>query len=213
MSGMVKKVIQRLKKPVEIHGHQDFGLGVANTIAALSGGVGRAYDDHRPRRTRGQCPDGRRRARAALSMRQRPPEYKTEQFVDVSRFVMDLARVTQPPNRPIVGDKLCEVESGIIAGWIRLARKEHPLEYCTVCAGARRSEAGQHRARQEQRSSVDRRVVRKARYHHHRRREDGDPAGCEGKVVREEGPAHDRRIQSGRGERLQKAAVQLVGGW
>ena len=26
------------------------------------------------------------------------------------------------------------MESGIIAGWIRLARKEHPLEYC-VCAG------------------------------------------------------------------------------
>jgi len=53
----------------------------------------------------------------------------TEQFVDVSRFVMELAKVTQPPNRPIVGDKLYEVESGIIAGWVRLARKEHPLEY------------------------------------------------------------------------------------
>ena len=54
---------------------------------------------------------------------------KTEKFVEVSRFVMDLAKVTQPPNRPIVGDKLYEVESGIIAGWVRLARKEHPLEY------------------------------------------------------------------------------------
>ena len=31
---------------------------------------------------------------------------KTENFVEVSRFVMDLAKVTQPPNRPIVGDKL-----------------------------------------------------------------------------------------------------------
>jgi isopropylmalate/homocitrate/citramalate synthase len=42
---------------------------------------------------------------------------------------MDLAKVKLPPNRPIVGDKLYEVESGIIAGWVRLARKEHPLEY------------------------------------------------------------------------------------
>src|SRR6266700_6412297 len=32
----VKKVIERLKKPVEIHCHQDFGLGVANTTAALA---------------------------------------------------------------------------------------------------------------------------------------------------------------------------------
>src|SRR5437868_5216294 len=38
-------------------------------------------------------------------------------------------RVQQPPNRPIVGDKLYEVESGIIAGWVRLCRAEHPLEY------------------------------------------------------------------------------------
>ncbi len=53
----------------------------------------------------------------------------TEKFVEVSRYVMELAKVTQPPNRPIVGDKLYEVESGIIAGWVRMARKEHPLEY------------------------------------------------------------------------------------
>ena len=53
----------------------------------------------------------------------------TEKFVDTSRFVMDLAKVTQPPNRPIVGEKLYEVESGIIAGWVRMARKEHPLEF------------------------------------------------------------------------------------
>src|SRR5437667_5367182 len=36
---VVKKVIDRLKKPVEIHCHQDFGLGVANTIAALTAGA------------------------------------------------------------------------------------------------------------------------------------------------------------------------------
>jgi isopropylmalate/homocitrate/citramalate synthase len=53
----------------------------------------------------------------------------TEKFCDVSRFVLDLAKVSVPPNRPIVGEKLYEVESGIIAGWIRMARKEHPLEY------------------------------------------------------------------------------------
>jgi len=53
----------------------------------------------------------------------------TEKFCDVSRFVLDLARVPISPNRPIVGEKLYEVESGIIAGWIRLARKDHPLEY------------------------------------------------------------------------------------
>ena len=54
---------------------------------------------------------------------------KTQNFVEVSRFVMELAKVTQPPNRPIVGDRLYDVESGIIAGWVRLCRKDNPLEY------------------------------------------------------------------------------------
>src|SRR5216117_817935 len=39
----VRKVIDRLKKPVEIHCHQDFGLGVSNTIAALAAGASVAH--------------------------------------------------------------------------------------------------------------------------------------------------------------------------
>src|SRR5258706_9811901 len=40
---VVKKVIERLKKPVEAHCHMDFGLGVANTVAALSAGSSVAH--------------------------------------------------------------------------------------------------------------------------------------------------------------------------
>ena len=190
---VVPKVIERLKKPVEIHCHQDFGLGVANTLAALQAGViGRAHHRHRPRRARGQRPDGRRRPVAALPLRQGPRASTRENFVEVSKFVMDLAKVTQPPNRPIVGDRLYDIESGIIAGWFRLARKDHPLEYVPVLAGPGRPEAGQRRARQEQRSAVDPGMVRKAGHHRQRRREDGNADGGEGEVVREEGSADGR---------------------
>jgi isopropylmalate/homocitrate/citramalate synthase len=34
-----------------------------------------------------------------------------------------------PGNRPIVGEMLYQVESGIVAGFVRRARKEHPLEF------------------------------------------------------------------------------------
>ncbi|MET0164239.1 MAG: pyruvate carboxyltransferase, partial [Vicinamibacterales bacterium] len=126
---VVKKVIERLKKPVEIHGHQDFGLGVANTIAALSAGASVAHTTITGLGERAGNVPMEDVVLALRCLYGKDLGIKTEQFVDVSRFVMDLARVTQPPNRPIVGDKLYEVESGIIAGWIRLARKEHPLEY------------------------------------------------------------------------------------
>ena len=73
VSYVVKKVIERLKKPVEIHCHQDFGLGVANTRrGARRRRVGGAHDDHGPRRARRQRADGRRRHVAALPARHRP---------------------------------------------------------------------------------------------------------------------------------------------
>jgi isopropylmalate/homocitrate/citramalate synthase len=114
---------------VEIHGHQDFGLGVANTIAALAAGASVAHTTVTGLGERAGNVPMEDVVLALRCLYGRDLGIRTEQFVEVSRFVMDLARVTQPPNRPIVGDKLYEVESGIIAGWVRLARREHPLEY------------------------------------------------------------------------------------
>jgi isopropylmalate/homocitrate/citramalate synthase len=129
VSHVVKKVIDRLKKPVEIHCHQDFGLGVANTVAALAAGASVAQTTITGLGERAGNVPVEDVVMSLLCLHGVDIGIKTENFVDVSRFVMDLAKVKQPPNRPIVGDKLYEVESGIIAGWVRLARKDHPLEY------------------------------------------------------------------------------------
>ena len=129
ISYAVKKVIDRLKKPVEIHGHQDFGLGVANTIAALAAGSTVAHTTVTGLGERAGNVPMEDVVLALKCLYGVDLGIRTEKFCEVSKFVMDLARVQQPPNRPIVGDKLYEVESGIIAGWIRMARKEHPLEY------------------------------------------------------------------------------------
>jgi isopropylmalate/homocitrate/citramalate synthase len=126
---VVGKVIERLQKPVEIHCHQDFGLGVANTVAALQAGASVAHTTITGLGERAGNVPVEEVVMSLLCLHGVDLGIRTEKFVEVSRFVMDLARVTQPPNRPIVGDKLYEVESGIIAGWVRLARKEHPLEY------------------------------------------------------------------------------------
>jgi isopropylmalate/homocitrate/citramalate synthase len=114
---------------VEIHCHQDFGLGVANTVAALQAGASVAHTTITGLGERAGNVPVEEVVMSLLCLHGVELGIRTEKFVEVSRFVMDLARVTQPPNRPIVGDKLYEVESGIIAGWVRLARKEHPLEY------------------------------------------------------------------------------------
>jgi isopropylmalate/homocitrate/citramalate synthase len=128
-SHVVKRVIERLKKPVEIHCHQDFGLGVANTLAALQAGASVAHTTVTGLGERAGNVPMEDVVLSLLCLYGVDLGIHTEKFCDVSRFVLDLARVPISPNRPIVGEKLYEVESGIIAGWIRLARKDHPLEY------------------------------------------------------------------------------------
>jgi isopropylmalate/homocitrate/citramalate synthase len=125
----VGQVLRRLKKPVEIHCHQDFGLGVANTISALAAGASVAHTTVTGLGERAGNVPMEDVVMSLLCLYGLDLGIRTERFCELSRFVLDLAKVSVPPNRPIVGDKLYEVESGIIAGWIRMARKEHPLEY------------------------------------------------------------------------------------
>ena len=137
---VVPKVIERLKKPVEIHCHQDFGLGVANTLAALQGGSSVAHTTVTGLGERAGNVPMEDVVLSLLCLHGKDLGINTKNFVEVSKFVMDLAKVTQPPNRPIVGDRLYDIESGIIAGWFRLARKDHPLEYVAVLARPGRPE-------------------------------------------------------------------------
>ena len=126
---VVPKVIERLKKPVEIHCHQDFGLGVANTLAALQVGAAVAHTTVTGLGERAGNVPMEDVVMSLLCLYGKDLGIKTENFVEASRFVMELAKVTQPPNRPIVGERLYDVESGIIAGWVRLCRENNPLEY------------------------------------------------------------------------------------
>jgi isopropylmalate/homocitrate/citramalate synthase len=131
---IVKKAIKRLKKPVEIHCHQDFGLGVANTLAALQAGASVAQTTITGLGERAGNVPMEDVVMSLLCLHGIDIGIRTQKFCEVSRFVMEKAKVTQPPNRPIVGSSLYEVESGIIAGWVRMARKEHPLEYVPFSA-------------------------------------------------------------------------------
>ena len=44
---------------------------------------------------------------------------RTDRFFELSKLVMQLAGVSQPSNRPVVGERLYNVESGIITTWVR----------------------------------------------------------------------------------------------
>jgi len=60
---------------------------------------------------------------------------KTENFYELSKLVQKLARFNIPPNRPIVGDWLYYIESGIVGMFHRRCKDIEPTEYLPFLPG------------------------------------------------------------------------------
>ncbi|HSR11867.1 MAG TPA: pyruvate carboxyltransferase [Thermodesulfobacteriota bacterium] len=122
---MVKK---RVKKPLEPHFHDDFGMGVANTLIALACGCTVAHTTVTGIGERAGNTAMEELVLALLTMYAIDIGIKTDQFFELSKLVRELSKTQIPSNRPIVGDMLLNVESGIVASWVRRCRDKHPLE-------------------------------------------------------------------------------------
>lgn len=115
----IKKIRSLTDKPIEIHAHNDFGLATANTIFAVLGGASTVHVS--------VTGIGERTGNAALEevvMALRclygiETNVKTEHLRRLATLVRQLSGVSFPPQKPIVGDDIFTVESGIIAGWWR----------------------------------------------------------------------------------------------
>jgi isopropylmalate/homocitrate/citramalate synthase len=125
---MVRKVRERIAKPLEAHFHMDFGLGVANTVSAVAQGVETVHVSISGIGERsGNVP----LEETVLALRLL---YGIETGVDfskltgLSKLVRALTGVDMAPNRAVVGDRLFDVESGIITAWLRRLGHEHLTE-------------------------------------------------------------------------------------
>ena len=114
-----KKVMERVKTPVEIHFHPDFGLGVANTInAVLAGGE----VIHTTVLGIGERAGNTPMEETVIALR---ALYGIDVGIDFSKLnelaklVSDLSGFEIPPNRPFIGDAAYNIESGIVTGWYK----------------------------------------------------------------------------------------------
>jgi isopropylmalate/homocitrate/citramalate synthase len=115
----VRQTRERMGVPLETHFHMDFGLGVANTLLAVGEGVGVVQTTVTGIGERAGNTPMEETVLALLTMYGLDSGIRTERFFDLSRLVMELTGVTQPSNRPVVGERLFNVESGIISTWVR----------------------------------------------------------------------------------------------
>jgi isopropylmalate/homocitrate/citramalate synthase len=128
--GMVMRRLKaRFSKPIEIHCHEDFGLGVANTIAALANGASVAHVTVSATGERAGNVPLEDTVMALRTMYGVEMGIRTESLYGLSKLVQELAGFRVPPNRPIVGDELLNIESGIVTMFHQRCRGVEPLEY------------------------------------------------------------------------------------
>jgi len=126
---VIRKFRERFRQPIEIHCHEDFGLGVANTIAALANGASVAHVTVTGTGERAGNVPLEDTVMALHCLYGVDTGIKTEKFYELSKLVQELAGFQVPPNRPIVGDWLYRIESGIVTMFHRRCRVIEPLEY------------------------------------------------------------------------------------
>jgi isopropylmalate/homocitrate/citramalate synthase len=123
-----KKALERFNKPIEAHFHNDFGLAVANTLAAVTEGVQIVHTTINGIGERMGNADLAETALALEALYGVKLGLKYDRLYKLSKLVEELSGVRMPPHKPVVGDGVFKVESGIIAGWwARLEELNKPL--------------------------------------------------------------------------------------
>ena len=128
MRYFVRAIKARIDVPLEAHFHMDFGLGIANTLMAVSEGVEVIQSTVLGLGERAGNVPMEETVMALLTLYGIDIGIKTERLKPLADLVRDISGAVVPGNRPIVGDDLFKVESGIIATWLLNCGDEHQTE-------------------------------------------------------------------------------------
>jgi isopropylmalate/homocitrate/citramalate synthase len=128
MQYFVRQVKARINKRLEAHFHMDFGMGVANTIMALAEGVEVMHTTVLGIGERAGNTPMEETAMALLAMYGVDTGLNYAKFFELAHLVADLSQTPILPNRPVVGDQLFHIESGIIASWFQNCGADNPTE-------------------------------------------------------------------------------------
>lgn len=118
----------RLQVPLETHFHMDYSLGVANSLIAAAAGVSTIQTTVAGLGERAGNTPMEETVLALLTLYDRDIGIKTEKLTSIARMVGEMSGVRQPSNRPVTGERLFEIESGIITTWFRNSRDQDVTE-------------------------------------------------------------------------------------
>jgi isopropylmalate/homocitrate/citramalate synthase len=119
MQFLVRHVKSRINKRLEAHFHMDFAMGVANTIMALAEGVEVMHTTVLGIGERAGNVPMEETAMALLTMYGIDIGLDYGKLTKLAKLVQQRSGIAVPWNKPIVGDMLYNVESGIITSWLK----------------------------------------------------------------------------------------------
>lgn len=103
--------------PIEYHGHDDFGVGAADTLMALAAGAEVAHTAIGGMGERAGNAAFEPVALSLLTTFGQDTGIKHEMMYSMARLVSEMTGNKYAWNRAIVGEKVSSIESGMVVGW------------------------------------------------------------------------------------------------
>ena len=128
----VRAVKAKINSRLETHFHQDFGMGVANTILALAEGAEVAHTTVLGIGERAGNTPMEETVMALKTMYGQDIGIDTTKLTPLAALVQKLSGVAVPDNKPVVGPELYAIESGIIASWYKNCGEQYATELFPV---------------------------------------------------------------------------------
>uniref|UniRef100_A0A7C3YPD9 2-isopropylmalate synthase n=1 Tax=Geoglobus ahangari TaxID=113653 RepID=A0A7C3YPD9_9EURY len=112
---LIKSLKETVSVPMDVHCHNDFGLAVANSIAAVKAGADGVQVTINGIGERAGNASLAETVMALMALEGYKTNIRTEYLVETARLVERLTGIRLPPNTPIVGENAFSHESGIHA--------------------------------------------------------------------------------------------------
>lgn len=133
MNELITNLRQEINVPISVHCHNDFGLAVANTLAAIEAGAKQAQCTINGLGERAGNASCEELVMAIESLYNIKTGIKTELFYEISQLVERISGVTLQSNKAIVGSNAFAHESGIHAdGVLKKSETYEPIKPETV---------------------------------------------------------------------------------
>lgn len=125
---LVRLVKENFDLPIEAHVHNDFGLGVANTLAAIGAGAEIAHTTVTGLGERSGNANFEEIATALKGLYNLDLDLDFSRFAEIAEATSKASGVPIHESKPIVGQNQFGIEAGIIVGWWnKLRKRDMPL--------------------------------------------------------------------------------------